>query len=182
MKAIKLFVFSLIAFSFSGCDDELFDIKFNMPSIEVKYTLEPKDTAGIIVLTPSVQTINLDSLALANGTDLSKLKSCKVTKITIMIESPATANFDALDGGFLNASIGITGDPDFDLLRIAEIKDVPKGVTQIDVTPTDVDLLKFAKKTHFTISGELRTNKPIVEKMNLKCIIETEVVANPVSK
>lgn len=182
MKTIKLLTFSLIVFLYSGCKDELFDLKFNMPTIEATYTLEPKDTAGIIVLTPSIQTINLDSVASANGTDLGKLKSCKITKITIMIESPATANFDALDGGFLNVSTGIQGDPDFDLLRIAEINNVPKGVTQIEVTPADADLLKFAKMTKFTVSGELRTNSPILETMKLRCLIETQVVANPIKK
>jgi hypothetical protein len=176
MKALKLFVFSLIAFSFSGCDEELFDIKFGLNTKDVTFTIPATSVAGEIILDPTTQSINLDSLASANGADISKIKSVKAKKITAIIESPATADFGILQSGFI--TIEAPGVPN---VHIAEISSAPGAVKEFEIIPLDVNLLDYARKPQLTVAGKLVTNGPVLEAVTVKLKIEFEVVANPVA-
>jgi hypothetical protein len=176
MKALKLLVFSLVAFSFSGCDEELFDIKFGLNTKDVSFTIPQTSTAGPIDLGPFTQAVNLDSLAKANGADISKIKSVKAKKITAIIESPATADFGIIQSGFI--SIESPGVP---LVNIADITIAPGAVKEFAIIPLDVNLMNYARKPSLTIAGKLVTSGPVLEAVEVKLKIEFEVIANPVA-
>ena len=175
MKAIKLLVFSLIAFSFSGCDEELFDIKFGMNTKDVTFIIQPTSTAGEIILDPTTQSINLDSFASANGANIDKVKSVKAKKITAFIVTPPTANFDILESGFI--TIEAPGLPN---VKIAEFNGVVDGATQFEISPLDVNLLDYGRKPSLTVAGKLMTNGPVMEAITIRLEIQFEVTANPV--
>ncbi len=177
MKTIKLFVFSLIAFSFSGCGEELFDIKFGLNTKDVTFTIPATSVAGDIILDPATQSLNLDSLASANGADISKIKSVKAKKITAIIESPATADFSLIQSGFISIEA-----PGIELVHVAEITLAPGAVKQFEIIPLDVNLMDFARKPQLTVAGKLVTSGPVLEPIKLKLKIEFEVIANPLAK
>ena len=175
MKALKIILFSIIAFSFSGCDDELFDIKFGLQTQEVFYTVKPTTVAGIIPLDTALESINLDSFATANGVkDMSLLKSLKIIKINVSIVSPPTATFDIIDNGFIY--LGADGLP---TVEIASINNIPAGTTQFDITPADVNLLDYGRKPNLFTFGYLLTKGPVMEEIKLKFLIDYEAIANP---
>jgi len=177
MKAIKLLVFSLIAFSFSGCDEELFDIKFGLNTKDVTFTIPATAVAGEIILDPTTQSINLDSLASANGADISKIKSVKAKKITAFIESPATADFSVLQSGLISIE-----SPGVLLVDIAKISVAPGAVKEFEIIPLDVNLLHYARKPQLTIAGKLVTNGPLLEAITIRLKIDYEIIANPIAK
>ena len=178
MKKIKLVLFALSAIAlFPSCNEDLFDIKFGLNTKEFTYTINPTTQAGDIILEPQSQAINLDSIATANGTNLDHVKEVFIKKVTATIESPASANFEIIQGGYIET--GIVGDPDFDLLRLAEIITPPGPVKQFDIPPTNADVLKYAKRPTITYSGKLITNGPVTEATTIKVRVEFEVVANP---
>ncbi len=180
MKTLSVSVLALLCFTFSGCKDELFDLKFGLNTKEMLFTLDPTVKAGDIILSPQTQNINLDSLAMAFGADISKIQSVTVKKITASIVNPTTSNFDILESGILNISTGNIGDPDFDLLKIAEFNQVPKGIKELNINPSSEDVLKFAKKPKLTVSGKLVTNAPLITATTIKLVVDFEVVANPI--
>ena len=177
MKALKLLVFSLVAFSFSGCGEELFDIKFGLNTKDVSFTIPSTSVAVEIILDPTTQSLNLDSLASANGADISKIKSVKVSKITAMIESPATADFGLIQSGFI--SIESPGVP---LVHIADITIAPGAVKEFEIIPLDVNLMDYARKPQLTVAGKLVTSGPVLEPVKLKLKIVFSVIANPLAK
>ncbi len=175
MKALKIILFSIIAFSFSGCDDELFDIKFGLPTHEVIYTVKQTTTSGVIILDTAVESINLDSFATVNGVkDMSLLKSLKIKKIKVVIVSPATANFDIVSGGFID--IGAQGLP---TVEVATFTNTAQGAKEIDITPADVNLLDYGRAPFLWTFGALFTTGPVTEDIVLKFLIDYEAVANP---
>lgn len=178
MKKIKLVLFALTAIAlFPSCNEDLFDIKFGLNSKEFTYTIQPTTQAGEIILEPNSQAINLDSIATANGTNLEHVKEVFIKKVTATIVSPATANFEIIQSGYIET--GIIGDPDFDLLRIAEITTPPGPVNEFEIPPTNADVLKYAKRPTINYSGKLFTNGPVTEPTTIKIKVEFEVIANP---
>ncbi len=181
MKTLKLATLALVFFTFSSCDNEVFDVKFGLNTKEIVFNLEPNASSGEIILSPQSQAINLDSLASAFGADISKIKSVTITKITAILVSPDTSNFDILESGVLNLTTGNIGDPDFDLLKIAEFNQVPKGIKELNISPSSADVLPFAKKPRLTVSGKLVTNAPLKNASTIKLVIDFEVIANPIT-
>ncbi|MCC6721592.1 MAG: hypothetical protein IT243_05275 [Bacteroidia bacterium] len=178
MKKFNLFLFTLLSITlFASCNEDLFDIKFGLNAKEVTYKINPTTQAGDIILEPMIQSLNLDSLAQANGTTLDKVKNVFIRKITATILNPPGKNFEIINSGYIET--GIQGDPDFDLLRLAEIITPPGPVTEFDITPTNADILKYAKRPQINFSGKLVTNGPLTDTTTLKLKVEFEVVANP---
>ena len=174
MKHLKMIVLGLIAISFSGCTDDLLDIHFGLNVKEVTYTLQPTQQAGDIVLDPMTQPINLDSIATASGANLGKVKSVKIKKLTVIHESPATGNFDILSSGFFTVEA-----TDLPLIHVADFTHTADGSKEMELTPTDADLLEYGKKPMLTIAGKLTTNGPLTEATKVRLRIEFEVTANP---
>ncbi|MFM9945922.1 MAG: hypothetical protein ACKVQB_11910 [Bacteroidia bacterium] len=175
MKAIKILFFSIIAFSFSGCGNELFDIKFGLQTQEAYYTIKPTTAAGAIALDTAVESVNLDSFATVNGIkDMSLLKSFKVKKIKIIIESPATANFDIVNSGII-----FLGAQDLPTVEIARFSNIPAGAREFEIIPEDVNLLDYGRKPNIWTWGVLNTNGPVTEEIKLKFLIDYEAIANP---
>ncbi|NUM31913.1 MAG: hypothetical protein HUU47_06280 [Bacteroidetes bacterium] len=180
MKKINLILIILgVVTTFTSCNEDLFDIKFGLNSKEVSYTIQPTTQAGDIILEPTSQALNLDSIAQANGTTLNKVKHVYIKKVTATIVDPPTLNFEIIQGGFIDVQTGIVGDPDFDLLRIAEISSAPGPVQEFEIPATSADVLPFAKKPILTFSGKLITNGPVTVATKIKLKVEFEVVANP---
>ena len=180
MKKIYLILFALSSMAyFQSCKEDLFDIKFGLNAKEVEYTIQPTTTAGDIILEPTSQSLNLDSIAKANGTNLDKVKNVFIKKVTATLVDPASSNFEIIQSGFIQVQVGIQGDPDFDLLRIAELTNAPGPVKEFEIPATKADVLPFAKKPVMTFSGKLVTNGPVTQATRIKIKVEFEVVANP---
>lgn len=180
MKKINLILFALTAVTiFPSCNEDLFDIKFGMNVKEISYTIQPTTTAGDIILEPTAQAFNLDSIAAANGTTLDKVKNVFIKKVTATLVDPPTSNFEIIQSGFVQVQVGTIGDPDFDLLRIAELTTPPGPVNVFEIPATSVDILPYAKKPLLTFSGKLVTNGPLTQATKIKITVELEVVANP---
>lgn len=180
MKKINLFLIVLgVIAMFSSCNEDLFDIKFGLNAKEVSYTIQPTNQADTIILEPMEQALNLDSIAQANGTNLNNVKHVYIKKVTATIVDPPASNFEIIQKGYIEVSKGITGDPDFDLLRIAEITTPPGPVNEFEIPAASSDVLPFAKKPILTFSGILITNGPVTVATKIKIKVEFEVVANP---
>jgi len=177
MKHLKFLFIGLFALSLSGCDEALFDIVFGLNTADIKFVVEPTAEAGDIILAPTTRKVNLDSLAVANGADINKLKSVKVKKMTAFVDLPAHANFDVFETG--EVTIGAVGLP---TKIIGKFASMPKGLKQFEIIPEpDVNLLDYARKTEITVTGKLVTNGPVIEPITVRLLMEFEVIANPVN-
>jgi len=178
MKTIKSLLFCIIALSFAGCDDDLFDLKFDLNTKDVSFTIPATSAAGEIILDSTTQHINLDSLATEFGADVNNLKSVKITKITAFIDDPLTANFDIIKSG----ELFIDG-PDLPSKKVASILNPDAdGKREMVITPEDVDLLEYARKSSITIAGKLVTDGPVVEPTRVRLVFAFQVIANPIKK
>lgn len=174
MKLIKLLTLALVVTGFGACKKELFDIKFGLNTKDATFTIKPHAAAGTFTVDSTFQNVNLDSIAKANGADVSKVKSAKIKKITLTILSPSTANFDIVESGKI-----LLGSNTLPLITVASFNNIPDGATTFDITPDDVDILPYAKGSTIFTSAEVTTNGPVTEPIKVKLTVTFEIVANP---
>lgn len=176
MKKILLSALAVATIFLNSCTDDLLDVKFGITLATVNFTLPAQTQAGSYDLEPTLVTLNLDSIADANGVDLSKFKSVKVKSCNIKIVSPGGANFDPLQSAvafFRDPASGqATGK------RIASIDNIPDGVNEVNLIVVDENILDMIK-VPFEVFANVTTTEPIGQAVGMEARIELEVVANP---
>lgn len=179
MKTIRFLILSAFAILLYSCDkkvENLLDIKFDTPSQSVELTVDTTSLAGTKTLPPNtLNLIDLDSLAKKNGTSISKLKSVKVKSLTISIIDPTSVNFDNVD----SCSVEVENPGKANKVKLASLKNLAKGVTSVNLTPVDVNILEYAKEKQLILTAKISTNKGVTQKTKLKVTIIGEAIANP---
>ena len=176
MKAIKFLILSALAISLYSCDkkvENLLDIKFNTPEQSFELKLDTTSLTGTKTIAPdTLDLIDLDSLAKKNGASISKLKSVKVKSLTISIVDPTTGdNFDKVD----SCSVEVENPGKGNKVKLASLKNLAKGVTSVNLTPLDKNILDYTKEDKLILTAKISTNAGVTKKTKLK----GEAIANP---
>ncbi len=176
MKKILLSALAVTSLFLNSCTDDLLDVKFGITLATVNFTLPAQTQTGSFDLAPTIISLNLDSIADANGVDLAKFESVKVKSCNIRIVSPTGANFNPLQSAvafFRDPASGqATGK------RIASIDNIPDGLTEVNLIVVDENVLDIIK-VPFEVSANVTTTEPIGQAIGMEARIELEVVANP---
>lgn len=178
MKKVFIAITSslIILMSLNSCKKELLDIKFSLDETVLDYTI---DTTSVVGDLTYIQTkyINLDSVAKANKTDISKVKKIEFKKVKFEIVLPLDAKFD----GFTKGSI-VVSTPGLNnaktLISFTE-NDIDKTKNSFELTPASNNFMEYFNQKQMTVSCNLTSNKAITTTTKLKITLSTDLVANP---
>lgn len=180
---IPAIVAGLLVFILSGCE-ELLDkigVTINSDYTEIDFTVNP-DVAGTYTETLEVVDSDLDSLIEAEGQNVGELNSVKIKDAAIQVLG--IGNLDEF-GSFV-----LTGDGNLDpfgsflltieapgkeVITIAEVTEVPSGITEMPLTKQETDLSDYLKSDQYTIKVKTVLDQDLETHMNMRARVRFEI-------
>ena len=107
-----------------------------------------------------------------NNTNKDHVSSCRAKKLTVKIDSPATANLSFISS--IEFHIQAPNLPD---VRIAELSPIPAGSTTVDLQLDDVELAPYAKADSFSITTKGIASVP-PQDTTIEADLTLHIVAN----
>jgi hypothetical protein len=172
-----LFVGLSSIFVFTGCEDGLTDINFDL-NYETTFVIDETATAGepSEFISPNVATSTAQEFE-QNGVSLNTLKSAKLKSLVLTIDSPDSANFDNI----ASAELYLKSDQQ-PLTLVANVDNIPEGESTIEVGTEDVNLIEFLKGDYFNFIARAVTKDGVTREMVISAKMVIGVVANPLSE
>lgn len=163
MKKLLFIPIFILTFIFTGCEDGLTDIKFDLP-YETTFVVDETATPGepTEFKSPQIETSTAKEFE-NNGVSIETLKSASLKSLTLLIESPEDANFNNIQ----SASIFLSSDLQPSTL-IAEVSNVPPDVNTLEVGVKDANLIEFLKDNFFQVSVKAVTKEGVTEEMTVR--------------
>ncbi|MCB2406594.1 hypothetical protein [Hymenobacter lucidus] len=173
MKKILLLAPLFLLLGIMSCKKINELLTFNIDySQNIKIPASPVVTVPVILPVPV--TTNAEQTFKNNNTSADLVKDVTLTKFTLTITDPAASNFD-----FLNSiSISIGTDQN-DIVPLASLAQVPKGVTSIELTPSGAKLDKYLKASSYTLHTQATVNSTIGKEVTVKADSRFKVTADP---
>ncbi len=177
MKKLLFIPIIILTFIFTGCEDGLTDIKFDLPyetTFVVNETAIPGEPSDFT--SPQIETSTAKEFE-KNGISIETLKSASLKSLTLLIESPEDANFNNIQ----SASVYLSSDQQPSTL-IAEVSNVPPDVNSIEVGVKDANLIEFLKGDFFQVRLKAVTKEGVTEEMTVRAKMVLSVEANPLKQ
>jgi hypothetical protein len=174
MKKVFLLAPLLMLLGFMSCkkinDLLTFEIS-NSQNIKVP-------ASSIFVTTPVVLpvpvAVNANETFKNNNTSADLVKDVSLSKLTLTITDPQAENFDFLSK--IKISIGTDQN---DIVPLAYLDAVPKGVSSIELTPSGTKLDKYIKASSYTLYTEATVNRSIAREITVRADSRFKVTADP---
>lgn len=174
----NLFTFLIVGLSlvfvFTGCEDGLTDINFDM-NYETTFVIDETATPGEAsdYTSPNIQTSTAQEFE-QNGVSINTLKSAKLKSLVLTIETPEGANFNNIS----NAQLYLKSDQQ-PLTLIANVDNIPEDKNTLDVGVNDVNLMDFLKGDHFNFVARAVTKEGVTEEMIINAKMVLGIIADP---
>lgn len=159
-------------------------VLFGCKKIEQLLTFTISDSENIkipasgIINTPFISpvpvTMSSQDTLKNNNTAASLVKDVSLTKLTLTIADPATANFDFLKGIKIHI-----GTDQSDTVLLASLDNVPTGVSTIQLVPTNAKLDKYIKASSFTLYTEVSLRSNVAQELTVRADSKFKVTADP---
>lgn len=172
MKKIILLlpVFLLIVFSCNKINQLLtFEIS-DSQNIEIP-------ASGLInapVISPVPVTTNSQETFKNNNTTANLVKDVSLSKLTLTIADPATANFD-----FLKSIKIRIGTDQSDTVLLGSLDNIPTGVSSIELVSAHAKLDKYIKASSYTLYTEVALRSGVAQKVTVRADSKFKVTASP---
>jgi hypothetical protein len=173
---LKLSILLVVVASMFSCKKVLDNLLTFTFKEQAKFSIPPTDVVGLL---PAISTPEIVSSASKefenNGSDISKVKTMRVSKMKLNITTPATQNFD-----FLNyIQIFISADGLSDQL-IASKQDIPNGLGQeLDLELTEANIADYIKKEKYSLKIITKTDETISKEVKITSDLTFLVTADP---
>ena len=153
-----------------ACDDlDNFDVPVSGTAVIPKATLLD-ELLGLVPF-DGFDEISFERELANQGVTADQVDSVRVSSFTLLIESPADADFDFLEGISFFASA--PGQPE---VRIASAEAIPAGARTIELTVDDVELEAYATASSMVVRGEVQGKRPDVEtKVRAEVVFDVDV-------
>ena len=172
------FIFPVIAviamFMLTTCEDIL-DVKFTYSTSDMTFEYGPDTITGNLVFMHDSIVSKLDSIALKNGSNLTKLKSAKLKNCIISISDPSDSNFNMVSS--FEAYIGT---PTLPQILLANISPVPHDTNSVSLNVNGQELESYLKSPAFNFLIKGTKTKPVGKKYKMKVHLDFDVVADPI--
>ncbi|MCR5888395.1 hypothetical protein LRS06_11585 [Hymenobacter sp. J193] len=173
LSAALLMVLALVTFSCDKINDLLtFEISdtqdFKIPATPLAGGLPVTLTLPVPVTNKASETFS------NNNTKADLVKDVTLSKLTLTITDPDTENFDFLKS--IKISIGTDQN---DKVVMAQLDDVPRGVTTIELKSTNAKLDKYIKAPNYTLYTEASVRQATTREITVKEESRFKVTADP---
>ncbi|TGE15261.1 hypothetical protein [Hymenobacter elongatus] len=126
------------------------------------------------VILPVPVTSNAEQTFKNNNTNADLVKDVSLTKFTLTITDPSAANFD-----FLNSIKISIGTDQNDIVPLASLAQVPRGVSVIELTPSGTKLDKYIKSPSYTLYTEATVGRSIAQEITVRADSKFKITADP---
>lgn len=165
---------AILAFSLFSCE-ELKDLLTFTISDSTTFTIESVSEEEVPISTPTPEiTTNYSQEFENNDTRSDLVKSIKLDKLTLTIQSPEDFTFSFLK----SLDIFITAEG-LEETRIAFKDNIPEENTSIELETTDEELDAYIKKDSYSLSFEAVTREAFFNDVTIKADMEYKVTADP---
>ncbi|TGE21408.1 hypothetical protein E5K00_14050 [Hymenobacter aquaticus] len=132
----------------------------------------------IFIPTPVVLAVPVttksDETFKSKNTAADLVKDVKLKRLALTITDPAAENFD-----FLNSIEISIGTDQNDIVPLASLSSIPKGVSTIELTPSGAKLDKYLKASSYTLHTKVTVNKAILKDITVRADTKFTVTADP---
>ncbi|UYZ58146.1 hypothetical protein [Hymenobacter latericus] len=129
---------------------------------------------SVIPVAPVSVTTKSEDRFRNEDTRADLVKDVSLTKLTLTITDPNTANFDFLE----SITIYISTDQN-DRVPLASLSSVPRGVRTIDLQPSGAKLDKYIKASSYTLTTEARIRAAVTQDITMRADSKFKVTADP---
>lgn len=174
MKKVLLLAPFLLLIGLMSCEKINDLLTFEISASEnIKVPGSPVFVPTPVVLAVPVTTKS-DETFKNNNTAADLVKDVTLSKLTLTITDPTTENFD-----FLNNIEILIGTDQNDIVPLASLSNVPKGVSSIELTPSGSKLDKYLKASSYTLHTKVTVNKAILRDITVRADSKFKVTADP---
>jgi hypothetical protein len=125
-------------------------------------------------ISPVPVTMNSQESFKNNNTTASLVKDVRLSKLTLTISDPATANFDFLKS--IKIYIGTDGS---DKVLLASQDNIPTGVSTIELISGNAQLDKYIKASSYTLYTEVALRSSVAQELTVRADSKFRVTADP---
>lgn len=170
-KILFMIIAVLAMYTLTTCED-IIDVKFSYSTADMVFQYGPDTITGDLTFFQDNVANKLDSIAVANGTSISKLKSAKLKTCTITITDPADSNFNMVSSfeAFLKADT-------LPQIPLAVLNPVPRDTNSVQLTVYSQELEKYFKASFFNFILRGTKDAPLGTKYTVKVHLEFDAVA-----
>jgi hypothetical protein len=174
MKKIILPLIAIATLSFTSCLEDA--VVVTVPAgYFAEFTIEAPIEAGAQARTESSSIITDNEDFKKLNVTVDKVKSAKLTKLTLTILEPSNGTFEALKSA--NFSIKDASGTEIVVATIPEGMDKTKNTLEIELY--DEDLAPFIKSGEITLIGDVETVSKIDNNIKMKADLECDIKVNP---
>jgi hypothetical protein len=159
----------IVLLAFSGCEELLnkIGVTINSDYTDIDFTVNP-DKAGTYMETIEIVDSDLDSLIEAEGQDMGELNSVKIKDALMQVRGEG--NLDPFKSFLLTIEA-----PGKEVVKIAEVTEVPAGLTEMPLTKEEVDLSDYLKSDQYTIKVKTVLDQDLETHMNMRARVRFEI-------
>jgi hypothetical protein len=159
----------IVLLAFSGCEELLnkIGVTLNSDYTDIDFTVNP-DKAGTYMETIEIVDSDLDSLIEAEGQNMGELNSVKIKDATIQVMGEG--NLDPFKSFLFTIEA-----PGKEIIKIAEVTEVPTGLTEMPLTKEEVDLSDYLKSDQYTIKVKTVLDQDLETHMNMRARVRFEI-------
>ncbi len=168
ISQLSFLMFLLIAVS--SCEDELdkftqFTVK-DSSEVVVPATTLILD-APLTLPTPNIE-VNLNEQFENNNSRKDLIESAKLTKMTLILNSPDNGSFDFLNK--VELFIDVEGK---DRILLASVSDIPEnGLKSVSMVVSEAELREYINKDSYTVNGTVSVDKTIESEYTIEIASE----------
>ena len=172
-KFSSVALISISVFTLISCREKTISIPIHATSPEIIFTIPATPIAGTVA-TPEVSVPNiLDSVIAASGIPMDNIQSVVLNSADMVIDTPATANFDPFDA--LSIWFRTTAT---DSVQVFNVTNIPHTqLTSLTSQGNGTDFFSLVKSPQLMVRSRVTTSSPIPQTMTIKMKIHFTVTA-----
>ena len=125
-------------------------------------------------LTPLTVTNKSEESFKNNNTRADMVKDVTLNRLALTVTDPTGQNFDFLQK--IEIYIGTNAN---DQIRLAYLDQVPRGVSSIELTPTNEKLDAYLKAPSYMLSTKVTTSRALAQDVTIRADSRFKVTADP---
>lgn len=130
---------------------------------------------GLVALDPITVTTNSNETFKNNKTRADLVRNVSLQKLGLTISEPAGENFDFLNSIEIYISSDGNGED-----KLAYLENIPKGLTQLNLTTTNAKLDKHIKAEKYTLRTAAKLSKSVQRDILIDAAMRFKVTADPI--